>query len=500
MPAYFHDEPELQAVDGLQTLYVMNSSTLTGYDDAPAAAPSNILLNTTMSNSGNLIDQQRQHFVGVSPQPEPGLLHNLWSEPFPSDTARQETLFLSLSRNEVAAAPVVMARAIAEQEKSSASFLMGSKYLKAAQLLLDELVNVSDGIKDTKIGKGTSSRNPAVYGRDDVAAVATNLTVVERQELQMKKDKLVDMLEEVEQRHKQYHHRMQAVVSSFEAIAGYGSTRAYTLLAFLTISKQFRCLRDAIASQIRTSSRRLGEEDGKVGGSRLRFIDQHFRLQRTLQQMGIMTQNSWRPQRGLPESSVSILRAWLFDHFLHPYPKDSDKIVLAKQTGLTRSQVSNWFINARVRLWKPMVEEMYMEEIKEHEQIKNKENDPSKSTDANRSSTSKPSDAIEESTSTKKAKNSNSLLGSIKAMPEETSNQELLMRFIAGGATGHGGGNYGAYPIREVGGIDAEQLASRFSGNGISLTLGLQHSENLSLANAQTSLLHSERIWEGGWR
>ncbi|MCI08925.1 BEL1-like homeodomain transcription factor, partial [Trifolium medium] len=41
--------------------------------------------------------------------------------------------------------------------------------------------------------------------------------------------------------------------------------------------------------------------------------------------------------------------------------------MLAKQTGLTRSQVSNWFINARVRLWKPMVEEMYMEEMKEQE-------------------------------------------------------------------------------------------------------------------------------------
>lgn len=31
-------------------------------------------------------------------------------------------------------------------------------------------------------------------------------------------------------------------------------------------------------------------------------------------------------------------------------------------------QVSNWFINARVRLWKPMVEEMYLEEEKEREQ------------------------------------------------------------------------------------------------------------------------------------
>lgn len=28
-------------------------------------------------------------------------------------------------------------------------------------------------------------------------------------------------------------------------------------------------------------------------------------------------------------------------------------------------QVSNWFINARVRLWKPMVEEMYLEDLKD---------------------------------------------------------------------------------------------------------------------------------------
>ena len=27
---------------------------------------------------------------------------------------------------------------------------------------------------------------------------------------------------------------------------------------------------------------------------------------------------TWRPQRGLPARSVTVLRAWLFDHFLHP--------------------------------------------------------------------------------------------------------------------------------------------------------------------------------------
>ncbi|KAG0472663.1 hypothetical protein HPP92_014520 [Vanilla planifolia] len=81
----------------------------------------------------------------------------------------------------------------------------------------------------------------------------------------------------------------------------------------------------------------------------------------------MMDQHPWRPQRGLPERSVSILRAWLFEHFLHPYPNDIDKHILARQSGLSRGQVSNWFINARVRLWKPMIEEMYAKEIKDRE-------------------------------------------------------------------------------------------------------------------------------------
>ena len=36
-------------------------------------------------------------------------------------------------------------------------------------------------------------------------------------------------------------------------------------------------------------------------------------------------------------------------------------------------QVSNWFINARVRLWKPMVEEIYQQEAKDKEAEGNKD-------------------------------------------------------------------------------------------------------------------------------
>lgn len=38
---------------------------------------------------------------------------------------------------------------------------------------------------------------------------------------------------------------------------------------------------------------------------------------------------AWRPERGVPIKSVSILHVWFFEHFLHLYP---DKIMLAKST------------------------------------------------------------------------------------------------------------------------------------------------------------------------
>ena len=131
------------------------------------------------------------------------------------------------------------------------------------------------------------------------------------------------LLLQVDRRYKQYYHQMKLVISSFDVIAGCGATKPYTALALQTISRHFRCLQDAINGQIRVTRRRLGEQDTSenskgVGITRLRYVDHQLRQQRALQQLGMMQQHAWRPQRGLPESSVSVLRAWLFEHFLHP--------------------------------------------------------------------------------------------------------------------------------------------------------------------------------------
>lgn len=273
--------------------------------------------------------------------------------------------------------------------------LRGSKFLKAAQELLDEVVNLSkfgrsesakhhksqtlfDNVADKEntakeagIMTGVADTSAGFLNSAEETNVCHNseLSMAERRELQIKKAKLVAMLDEVDQKYRQYYQQMQIVVSSFETVTGFGTAKTYTSLALGTISRHFRCLRDAIVGQICVSSKSLGEEEmagnGKGETSRLRFVDQQLRQQQALQQLGMIQQPAWRPQRGLPERAVSVLRAWLFEHFLHPYPKDADKHMLARQAGLTRSQVSNWFINARVRLWKPMVEEIYMEEMKE---------------------------------------------------------------------------------------------------------------------------------------
>ncbi|KAK4787375.1 hypothetical protein SAY86_011208 [Trapa natans] len=266
--------------------------------------------------------------------------------------------------------------------------LRSSKYQGPAQELLNEFCSLgtdsainkhqqSDTDDQTKQKTQKPNKQWDEDANGNIVSSSSNgktdhpLSSLEFMELQKRKTKLLLLLEEVDRRYRHYIDQMKAVVSSFEAVAGQGAAKVYSALALKAMSRHFRCLRDAIVGQIKESKKAMGEKDPVAPGTsrgetpRLKIIDQALRQQRAFQQMSMMESHPWRPQRGLPEKSVSILRAWLFEHFLHPYPSDVDKHILARQTGLSRSQVSNWFINARVRLWKPMVEEMYLEETKE---------------------------------------------------------------------------------------------------------------------------------------
>ncbi|KAL8127158.1 BEL1-like homeodomain protein 11 [Apium graveolens] len=243
-----------------------------------------------------------------------------------------------------------------------------SRYIKPAQALLEEVVSVGEKSvylnNEKNIRKLSPSDKKGSVGlcSDLRSELFNSVLSLEKQELEAKLSKLISLLEEVERRFEQYYHHLEEVVSSFELIAGSGTGKSYTALALQAMSRHFCSLKDAIIYQI-SVARRKHLPRINTGLSQLSLIDQENRV--SLQQLGMIhnTRQTWRPIRGLPENSVTILRSWLFEHFLHPYPNDSEKLVLASQTGLSKNQVSNWFINARVRLWKPMIEEMYKEEF-----------------------------------------------------------------------------------------------------------------------------------------
>lgn len=60
-----------------------------------------------------------------------------------------------------------------------------------------------------------------------------------------------------------------------------------------------------------------------------------------------------RKRGKLPKHVTETLRKWLMEHAGHPYPSDEEKRMLCSITGLTITQTSNWFINARRRILVP---------------------------------------------------------------------------------------------------------------------------------------------------
>lgn len=254
-----------------------------------------------------------------------------------------------------------------------ASILKGSRFLKPTQILLEELCDVGGEIRTEKFAPDSSLIDPpSVENLNDFRGG-------DGSEIKRKKSRLLSMLDEVYRRYKLYFQQMQAVVASFESVAGLGNAAPYAHLAVKAMSKHFTCLKNSITDQLQFTNK-THDQISPQKDNEMRRTGDNAELERGLYSL-IPAHNSghaenhpvWRPQRGLPERAVTVLRAWLFEHFLHPYPTDTDKMMLAKQTGLSRSQVSNWFINARVRLWKPMVEEIHTLETRQAQNASQKE-------------------------------------------------------------------------------------------------------------------------------
>ncbi|KAG6389394.1 hypothetical protein SASPL_150862 [Salvia splendens] len=172
---------------------------------------------------------------------------------------------------------------------------------------------------------------------------------------EFKKRHLMSLLQLVDDQYNQCIDEIHTVVSAFHAVTEL-DPNLHARFTLPTVSAIYRGLRERTSSHILAMGAARRDE-GENSSCETTFMQKQW----ALQQLKKRDHQLWKPQRGLPERSISVLRAWMFQNFLHPYPKDAEKHLLALKSGLTRSQVSNWFINARVRLWKPMIEEMYAE-------------------------------------------------------------------------------------------------------------------------------------------
>jgi hypothetical protein len=169
-------------------------------------------------------------------------------------------------------------------------------------------------------------------------------------------------------------------------------------------------------------------------------------------------------------------------------------------------QISNWFINARVRLWKPMIEDMYKEEIGDIEQDSNSSSDnasrskgkmaSSEDKEDLRSSTPRVCESSQLRESRASMRTMNVGGGAPMGFQNEPNPDDSFMNLMLkdqrsneedGGLLLHNAvaqhqdenARFMAYHLAELG---------RYGNGNVSLTLGLQHSSSsLSVPNTQQS-------------
>ncbi|KAK6927291.1 POX domain [Dillenia turbinata] len=244
------------------------------------------------------------------------------------------------------------------------SIVSGSKYLHVIQEILAEIASHAlENVNPEGTGMFSSASRGSGIGSDEYPSRDGGFDghaepMVRGHEAEVKKMHLLALLQVVDDRYNQCLDQIHEVIYAFHA-ATEPSPQIHAQFALQSISFLYKNLRERISKQILAVGENLN--GGFVRDKDRSFESSFIQKQWALQQLRRKDHQSWRPQRGLPERSVSVLRAWMFQNFLHPYPKDAEKHLLAIKSGLTRSQVSNWFINARVRLWKPLIDEMYSE-------------------------------------------------------------------------------------------------------------------------------------------
>lgn len=120
---------------------------------------------------------------------------------------------------------------------------------------------------------------------------------------------------QVDNRYNQSLDEIHKVISAFHAVTEL-DPQIHARFALRTISRSYQSLRERISNYILSIGVHVNEEG--TGEEERSFETSFIQKQWALQQLRQKDHQLWRPQRGLPERSVSVLRAWMFQNFLHP--------------------------------------------------------------------------------------------------------------------------------------------------------------------------------------
>lgn len=116
---------------------------------------------------------------------------------------------------------------------------------------------------------------------------------------------------QVDDQYNQCLDEIHTVVSAFHAVTEL-DPNLHARFALPTVTLMYRKLRERISSYILA----MGDKgETREDSSNEPSFNQK---QWALQQLSKNENQLWRPQRGLPERSVSVLKAWMYQNFLHP--------------------------------------------------------------------------------------------------------------------------------------------------------------------------------------
>ncbi|PON76701.1 POX domain containing protein [Parasponia andersonii] len=202
--------------------------------------------------------------------------------------------------------------------------ILGSRYLSAIQEILAQIASFSlENIDHSSYlmnsGSLAGSDTPfssmsQMDSTSDGRLEGEMEPALQRRALEAKRAKLLALLQMVDERYNQCLDEIHTVVSAFHAATEL-DPQIHARFALHTLSLLYKNLRERISSHCLA----MGATNfDSAGGTEKSFETSFIQKQWALQQLKKKDHQLWRPQRGLPERSVSVLRAWMFQNFLHP--------------------------------------------------------------------------------------------------------------------------------------------------------------------------------------